>query len=102
MSAFTDFFSLMECFTGKPPKSIAKTEINGYIVSTVNTPDMGYETAILKDNAYPVERYKDEESAKIGHDKWVENIRIESDLGPIKITRLGYGDSVPDQIMVVE
>lgn len=46
---------------------------NGLIVSTVDTSDMGPETAIIdKNGAHPVERYETVELAEEGHAKWLE------------------------------
>lgn len=63
---------------------------NSLFVSTVNTPDMGLETAIVdKNGAHPVERYSSEESARLGHEKWVKFCEDDSTL--IKtVTKLGY------------
>ena len=48
-----------------------RTEVNGLVVSTVMTFDMGWETAILDvHSAYPVERYASEELACEGHERW--------------------------------
>ena len=46
---------------------------NGIGVSTADTSDEGYETALLdKNGVHPVEKYKSREDAEIGHEKWVK------------------------------
>ena len=73
------------------------TEINEKIsVSTVYTPDMGYETAVLLDgHAHPVERYGECRSASvIGHNKWVKQIP-----GMTEINNLGYGEIVSGSVI---
>ena len=46
---------------------------NGIGVSTANTPDEGYETALLDSNGiHPVERYKTKKNALLGHKKWIK------------------------------
>jgi hypothetical protein len=48
-----------------------RTVVNGLIVSTVPTPDMGWETAIVDaKRASPVERYCSEKQAVAGHERW--------------------------------
>ena len=43
------------------------------MVSTMDTPDYGLETAILaKNGTFPVERYEDCEGALKGHKRWKE------------------------------
>lgn len=56
-----------------PPEEAGRTHVDGLTISTVNSSDMGWETAILDaNNAHPVERYPDKESALRGHKKWVK------------------------------
>ncbi len=65
-----------------------RDEVNGFTVSTVNSPDQGWETAILDGNgAHPVQRYADESSAAIGHAKWKQLISS----GETQVVELGYG-----------
>jgi hypothetical protein len=76
-----------------PPQPMFRTQCdNGLSVSTVNTSDMGMETAIIAHcHAHPVERYKDSaKAAKAGHKKWVEFCNQENVIGK-KITELGCG-----------
>ena len=75
-----------------PKPFLFRNEIEGIIISTVDTDDCGLETAIIdKNDAYPVERYPDLKSAETGHKKWAEFIS----LGNRKVTKLGYGSIVP-------
>lgn len=47
----------------------------GIGVSTVDSYDLGYETALIDANGvHPVERYETLEEAKQGHKEWVEDI----------------------------
>lgn len=59
------------------------------IVSTVNTYDMGPETAIIRDSGdnatMPVERYETRELAEAGHKKWCEFAKTAT-----KCQMLGY------------
>lgn len=66
--------------------TIGRTKVNGLIVSTVVTQDLGPETAILdKNGTHPVERYDDKISAERGHKMWVDKIRTER-----KVIKLAY------------
>lgn len=68
-------------------RTVGTDDVDGLVVSTINTTDMGLETAIKDKNGWnPVERYENEVDAKIGHYQWVKRI-----VGMAKITRLGYG-----------
>lgn len=50
---------------------VDRATVNGLIVSTVLTTDLGYETAIIdRHGAHPVERYPDKEAAQKGHNTW--------------------------------
>lgn len=80
-------FSLLSGFLPSTP--VQRTEIDGFIISTVNTVDKGLETAII-DTAggiYPVERYTTEKEALKKHDAWVKFIKD----GHRQIVELGYG-----------
>jgi hypothetical protein len=81
--------------TGGPqPNVLPKDKANGLGISTINSQDMGYETAILDaKNAHPVERYETEDEAKAGHAKWLKRVQE----GLSEVTRLGYGDIVDDE-----
>lgn len=80
------------------PHRIGKDCVNGLTVSTVLTPDYGYETAIGdKHNWYPVERYPDMKTAKSGHVKWcarAKTIKRVLALG-------GLGGLVPDKVVTL-
>jgi len=69
--------------------AIIDIKVGLYVVSTVDT-YLGPETAIIdsNENIYSVEKYKDCELAKIGHNKWVE--LLENAKLPIKIKEVGY------------
>lgn len=86
------FVSLVTSLMGPRSICIDRTKCdNGLVVSTVNTSDMGMETAIISDGgAHPVERYGYDEigDAKEGHKKWVAFCNQE---GEKKIVKLGYG-----------
>jgi hypothetical protein len=65
-----------------------RTEINGLIVSTVLTYDMGWETAIVDaKKARPVERYGSEEQATAGHERWC---RWAADDSNTRVHQLGW------------
>jgi hypothetical protein len=60
-------------------RKVNRTTIeNGLTISTVNTPDLGFETAIVEPEggAYPVERYDAEYKAVLGHDAWIEKAKL--------------------------
>lgn len=71
------FKKLSNIFQGFPDwdaleNTVQKTFKAGLKFSTMNTPDMGYETAIEDaKNIYIVERYRTEDEALNGHIKWV-------------------------------
>jgi len=76
--------------------SIARVKVEDFTVSTVNSADMGPETAICSDKkVYPVERYDDIQSAKIGHLKWVKFLED----GNREIIDVGYGSIVGPKVI---
>jgi hypothetical protein len=78
---------LVTAAMGPPVRVIRKVFVAGLVVSTVETNDIGWETAIAiigSDDWHPVERYPDQESAGRGHDWWIERA---PDL--IQVTDLG-------------
>ena len=88
------FGAIFGALENGPPESLARTEQDGSIISTVDTPDMGPETAILDANGtHPVARYATVEEAKKGHEEWVAFINQ----GLRKVSKLGYGDMVGDE-----
>lgn len=93
---FDGIFSNIEGAESITSRTIGKNEVDGLTVSTVNTIDMGFETAIRDKNGYnPVERYGNEIDAKIGHYQWCKNI-----VGMDKVTRLGYGPQKEEEIVL--
>ena len=73
--------------------TVGRDKVNGIIVSTVNTRDLGPETAILDRNGtHPVQRYVDLVEAKQGHKEWVEKAKH-----IITFTELGYPGVTDDK-----
>lgn len=83
-----------------PRQVLGRDDVDGFGISTVNTPDQGLETAIgtSDDNWHPVERYgTDVVAAQAGHAKWVQFIKD----GNREVVELGYDDLVdPRQIVL--
>ena len=74
-------------------RKIGRDASGRFVVSTVDSPDLGYETALCdKKGAHPVERYDTLEEAEAGHKKWVSTA---STLTSVK--KLGYGELVDDK-----
>jgi len=75
-----------------------KAKVNGLEVSTCWTEDMGFETAISDEegNFHPVERYETRKEAIIGHKKWKEKAKTIK-----KITKIGYGDLIGDEEIIL-
>jgi hypothetical protein len=68
MNGMFDFFN---DFGNYESRKIGRDEVNGLEVSTCDTSDEGYETAILdSEGVYPVERYSTKKAAIRGHKKW--------------------------------
>jgi hypothetical protein len=85
----SEILGVLDAITNGPAPDVAeKTSVDGLKVSTVETVDLGFETAIMDANsAHPVERYDTEDEAIAGHKRWVEKApSLEV------ITVLGYGD----------
>lgn len=77
-----------------------RTKINGLIVSTIFTPDMGWETAVVDAvRACPVERYCSEEQAAEGHERWC---RWAADDSNTKVHRLAWLYGVGEQDFELE
>lgn len=69
-----------------------KTDVgHGITVSTVETTDRGWETAIIdaKCEIHVVEEYPDSEAAAAGHAKWVEQAPTLT-----HVTDIGYGSLI--------
>lgn len=86
-----DIGNLLNALAGESrnvPVIIDRTDVETVTISTVDTLDMGLETAIIANgDVIPVERYKTIELAKEGHKKWVKFITD----GNKEITELSYG-----------
>jgi len=91
MGNFLDVLSLMGAILeGGPKRQIDRTEVGGVTVSTVDTVDLGLETAICDAvGAHPVEHYETEEQARAGHAAWVARA---PELTTIR--KLGYGTTL--------
>lgn len=88
------FGMLSAMMMGAAP-GVARTAIKGYIVSTVDSYDMGMETAILhQGGSVPVERYPSREAALDGHARWINFCRSRRSK---LVTELGYGTLVKDK-----
>ena len=76
-------------------RKVSKTVLdNGLKVSTADTTDMEYETAVIDANQVrPVERYETREQAVEGHAKWCKHF----EKSPKTALRLGYGDDIQDE-----
>ena len=100
----SDLFNLFEAIAGGmngnyDSRKVGKDAVNGLVVSTCYTTDMGYETAILDcNNTYPVERYDSKEDAEEGHKKWIKFCKSKK----TKITKLGYGSFIDDEEAILE
>lgn len=90
--------TIMHLMTGLSTPSIPIARSNpdellnrGIGVSTVNTADMGLETALLhRDGVSPVQRYDTKAEAQRGHDTWVTIVRQREE-DKLQIRELGYG-----------
>ena len=80
-------------------RKVGRTKVSGLIISTCETNDEGYETAVCdKNGAHPVERYPNKKDAVIGHEKWVgkaKKLKTIKKLG-------GFGGIVKDEIISLE
>ena len=66
-------YGLAAMSQGYKGERIAKTRVGDYTVSTIDTPDQGWETAIWKQDGeiVLVARYETREEAQIGHNDWI-------------------------------
>jgi len=72
---------------------VGRDKVNGLIISTVKTSDMGHETAILdKNGTHPVQRYSDQIEAERGHKEWIEKAKTIT-----TVIKLGYPGLVDDE-----
>lgn len=84
------FFDMFKQIASGPAPTIAKDAVDGLTVSTIDSVDMGPETAIIdKNGAHPVERYATKAAALKGHAEWLKRV-----VGLNEVVRLGYGDLV--------
>lgn len=75
MQEMLEFFKSISKIQDKLKPVQFTTIDDTYSISTVDTPDMGLETAILVgEDAYPVQRYASLEEALEGHKKWIQFI----------------------------
>lgn len=80
-SAIEMLLGELERTLSNPPKSIARDQANGLLVSTIFTSDGSYETGIVGkpkpdlSHTAAVERYPDEASARAGHARWLERVK---------------------------
>lgn len=91
--------SLMNDLGNYGARKVARTQLQGFTISTAFTSDEGFETAVLdKNGAHPVERYDDKHDAIAGHDRWTAMIED----GQRAITKLGGWGVVGDQEIKLE
>jgi len=96
-----DLMSLFDGISKGAAPVIERDELEcGLIVSTVDSWDLGPETAIIDAaGVHPVERYDCKANALVGHKVWIEKINK----GLREITKLGYGSFAEEQdIKLVE
>lgn len=94
-----DAVKLLETVSkGVRTKILARTEVDGLTVSTVETNDMGPETAVIDAaHAFPVERYETQAEALAGHNKWCEMVK-----GLTAVKALGYGSLVDSEVRILK
>lgn len=75
-----------------PPYQLEKRFIGDFAVSTVNSLDMGWETAVARQNEswHVVERYETKEQAIAGHARWCERAAE----GLTTVTDIGYPGAI--------
>lgn len=91
-------FEFIKDINNYEDRKVARTQVKDLIVSTVFSSDEGYETAIIDDNVYPVERYKTKEEAIKGHEEWCKKAETITE-----ITMLGgFGGLVEDRKIILK
>jgi hypothetical protein len=81
---------------GFEQRKVDRTEVDGLLVSTVYTPDCGYETAVCDEvGTHPVERYVGRDEAVLGHSRWCLEI-----VGKKEATKLVDADGWLDSEVV--
>lgn len=90
------FLATMDMITTS--EMLARDIVDGLVVSTCATTDMGCETAILDEvGAYPVARYDTREQAMVGHAWWCRNVPNMQ-----TICKLGYPELIdPEEVRIV-
>jgi len=84
----------IENFDSYEYRCLGRDVVDGLIVSTANTIDMGYETAIINRNPQIiVERYEDKEQAKAGHSRWLKKV-----VGMKEAVDIGYGSIIKERV----
>lgn len=74
-------------------RPMARDYVDGILVDTCSTSDLGYETAILDQvGAHPVARYRTASQAMKGHAWWCKHIR-----GQKTVISLGYPGLTEDE-----
>jgi hypothetical protein len=98
MSDLMGMFSAMAM--GAAPKigrTVVEADGGTLIVSTVDSWDMGPETAIIDaERTHIVERYVQIEEAKEGHEKWVLFAKTAKE-----VTDVGYGDLIEPRTKIL-
>lgn len=88
---------ILGTLAGASPR-LDRTDVKGLTVSTVNSCDLGYETAIIdKNGTYPVERYETRDEAGRGHEKWCKDAETLA-----TVIKLGYPDWSEDETVTLE
>lgn len=65
---------LITALMGPPTRVIEKAFVAGLAISTIETHDIGWETAVAvqgSEDWHPVERYPDQAAAEAGHARWI-------------------------------
>lgn len=77
------------------PKSPFRTTVGKLELSTTETFDLGWETAICyQNNWYPVERYIDIAEAEIGHYQWCEKAKTMTEIPMLGAYMYGAEDQI--------
>jgi hypothetical protein len=81
---------------GEAPRVGEKVHVAGLTVSTVDTWDLGWETAVIDAaGTHAVERYATEAEALAGHARWVAAAPTLTE-----VVRIGTGDGAVDDVVV--
>jgi hypothetical protein len=101
MSEFGSLFGMMNAIGMGAAPRIAKTEVEveggTLIVSTIDSWDMGPETAIIDAvTTYIVERYPSVMAAEVGHNKWELFAKTAKEVKDV-----GYGELVEEKTVTL-